>query len=300
MTSGRSLTFLATLVWASVAVTAAPRAFSRHRSIASASAADFPVTGCSDLGVHFDHSAPVLQSEQRTITKSEAPLLHVQADSDGGLYVEGWEKETFSLTLCKAAEAGPDAEAILSQIRLTFRDGVVRISSPTATGRWAARLLIRAPKDAALDLQVHNGPLTLTHVDGNLKVRAENGPVTVSSCTGELNLSSQNGPVTLDDNSGKQNVQARNGPISLSLSGNSWRGAGIEASTTNGPVSLTVPAGYQSGVILESEGHSPFQCSARVCSEGRKTWADDHQQIAFGSGPTVVHVSSSNGPVSVR
>jgi hypothetical protein len=51
---------------------------------------------------------------------------------------------------------------------------------------------------------------------------------------------------------------------------------------------------------LESEGHSPFQCSSSVCSEGRKIWDDDHKRVEFGSGPTVVRVSSVNGPVSVR
>ena len=68
---------------------------------------------------------------------------------------------------------------------------------------------------------------------------------------------------------------------------------------TNGPVTLRVPSGYQSGVILESDGHGPFSCRARVCSEGRKNWDEDRKSVEFGSGPTVVRVSTVNGPVSV-
>jgi len=64
-------------------------------------------------------------------------------------------------------------------------------------------------------------------------------------------------------------------------------------------VTVSIPSGYQSGVVVESEGHSPFQCQASVCSEGRKTWEEDVKRIEFGNGPAVVRVSTVNGPVSV-
>jgi DUF4097 and DUF4098 domain-containing protein YvlB len=301
MTSRRALNLLAIIVWAAVAVTAAPRAFSHHHTLPIPAAADGShVTNCSDLHIRLDGHETVMQTEERTITKAEAPTLRVQADSNGGLYVEGWNKDAYSVTLCKATEAGPNADAVLSQTHLSFENGLLRISAPTSNEHWAAHLIIRAPEASALDLQVHNGPMTLDRVDGNLKVRAENGPVTVAGCTGELDLSAQNGPVTLKDNSGKQSVRSENGPVTLSLSGESWAGSGLEAHATNGPVTLQVPSGYKSGVVLESEGHGPFQCRASVCSEGRKTWDDDHKRVEFGSGPTLVRVSTVNGPVSVR
>jgi hypothetical protein len=301
MSSSRALTFCAMAVWGAVALTAAPNAFSNHHHnapIMIAAASEFPMKNCGDFHANFDRHEAVYQSEDRTITKAEAPLLTVLAEPNGGLYVEGWDQDTYSVTLCKAVEAGPDADTLFSQMHLSFNGGTLRVSMPTRNS--SAHILIRAPKGSALDLQVHNGPLTLTHVDGTLKVRAENGPVTVTDCTGELNLDSRNGPVTLEGNSGKQTIHADNGPVSLRLSGSSWNGQGIQASAQNGPVTLEVPSGYQSGVVLESEGHSPFQCSASVCSEGRKTWDDDHKRVEFGSGPTVVRVSSVNGPVSVR
>jgi Putative adhesin len=300
MISRRFPTFIAMAVWAAVALTAAPGALSHHHTTSIAVAAESTGASCADLRPQFDHHPAVYQSEDRTITKSEAPILRVQADSNGGIYVEGWDKDTYSVTLCKAAEAGSDADAILSKIHLSLNDGILHISTPGGGDRWAAHLLIRTPKSSALDLQAHNGPMTLTHVDGNLKIRAENGPVNVNNCTGELDLASHNGPVTLEDNSGKQNVRVENGPITLSLAGNAWDGAGLEATSRNGPVTLAVPSGYKSGVVLQSEGHSPFECSASVCSEGRKTWDDDHKRVEFGAGPTVVRVSTVNGPVSVR
>ena len=151
-----------------------------------------------------------------------------------------------------------------------------------------------------MDVSVNNGPLTIRGVDGALKVHAENGPVSVHDCSGELELRSHNGPVTLEGNSGKQNVSTENGPVTLRLSGTTWNGSGLEAHATNGPLTLEIPSHYQSGVILESEGHSPFQCRASACSEGRKTWDEDHKRVEFGSGPTLVRLTTENGPVTVR
>lgn len=300
MASRRTLTFSAIAVWAAVAVTAAPSAFSHHRTPPLRSSAnDFPVESCSDLRVRFDHHDPVLDSEERTITKSEAPTLRVLAASNGGLYVEGSNQDDYSVTLCKAVESGPDAQTTLSEIHLSFDHGALGVTHPHSGEHWAAHLLIRAPKASSLDLQVSNGPMSIYRVDGNLRVHAQNGPVSVTGCTGQLDLSSENGPVTLEQNAGRQNIRSQNGPLTVSLSGDSWNGSGLEARTTNGPVTLRVPSGFKSGVILQSDGYSPFRCNASVCSEGRKTWDDNHKSVEFGSGQTVVRVSTVNGPVNV-
>jgi DUF4097 and DUF4098 domain-containing protein YvlB len=303
MTSRRALTLCAIIVWAAVAVTAAPRAFSHHSSVRAAMptanpAVDFPES-CSDLRIRFDHHDAISDSEERTISKSEAPTLRVVAGSNGGLSVEGSDRNDYSVTLCKAAESGPDAQSTLAQIHLSFSNGELRVSRPRSSEHWSAHLILRAPKASSLDLQVTNGPMTLYNVDGNLKIDAENGPVDVTGCTGKLDLSSHNGPVTLRENAGQQNVRSENGPLTVSLAGDSWSGSGLDAHTTNGPVTLRVPSGFKSGVVLESDGYSPFRCDATVCSEGRKTWDDDHKRVEFGSGPAVVRVSTVNGPVSV-
>jgi Putative adhesin len=300
MNSCRLLTIFAMVVWAAVALTAAPRAFSHRHVPVFATAHESLPESCADLHVRFDHHDAVYQSEERTITKAEAPILRVHAEANGGLYVQGWDNDSYSVTLCKATEQGPDAESTLSQVHLALNAGDLRVSAPSLNEHWAAHIFIRAPKASTLELDAHNGPVTLSHVDGNLKARVDNGPVTIAGCSGELDLSAHNGPVTLKENSGKQIVHAENGPMSLALSGDSWDGAGLDARSTNGPVTLVVPSGYKSGVLLESDGNGPFQCHASVCSEGRKTWDEDVKRVEFGSGPTLVHISTVNGPVSVR
>lgn len=300
MNSRQLLAIVGIVIWCAVALTASPHVIpQRAAAFTISSSGDELASSCSDLHVRFDHRDAVMQSEERTISKAEASTLRVTAESNGGVQVQGSENDSYSVTLCKAAEEGSDAESLLSQIHLSLNNGELGISGPSSHSHWTAHLLIRSPKAAALDISMNNGPLTLQNVDGQMKIRSQNGPVSVRECSGELDLSSQNGPLTLDRNSGKQTVHTHNGPVNLSLSGDSWVGAGLEAQAMNGPVTLQIPSGYRSGVVLETEGHSPFEC-ASVCSEGRRTWDDEHKRIEFGSGPTVVRVSTINGPVSVN
>ena len=309
MVSRTLLAAIGFTVWTAVLVTAAPRAIT-HRNLLNEDKAghsieistreDAPAAGCSDLHIRFDHHDAVVRSEERNITKAEAPMLRVNAESNGGLQVEGWDKENYSVTLCKAVEAGSDAENLLGEIKMTFSNGELSVTGPSSHRQWTAHLLLKAPRAAAMDLHVNNGPMGLYHVDGSLKVRAVNGPITVRGCTGELDLSAENGPVSLEENGGKQKVMTQNGPITIELNGNNWSGAGLEAHATNGPVTLRVPSGYQSGVVLESDGNGPFSCRASVCNEGRKSWDEEHKRVEFGAGPTLVRVSTVNGPVTVR
>jgi hypothetical protein len=312
MVSRTLLSAIGITVWTAVLMTAAPGAISHlgaHGSasmpeavanVSSSSHRDGPMENCNDLNIEFNGRRAVVQSEERTITKAEAPTLRVNAESNGGVQVEGWDRDAYSVTICKAAEPGSDSESVLGQIKLNFSGGEVSVSGPSSHRQWSAHLLVKAPRAAAMELHVNNGPMGLYHVDGTMKVRAVNGPITVRGCTGNLDLSAENGPVSLEENGGKQSVRTQNGPIEIELDGKNWNGAGLEAHAENGPVTLRVPSGYQSGVVLESDGNGPFSCHASVCSEGRKTWDEEHKRVEFGSGPTVIRVSTVNGPVSVR
>jgi len=303
-----SRTFLSAIgitVWTAVLVTAAPRVISHRYSsehgmrLAKTHEA-WPATSCNDLHIEFDGREGVMQSEERTISKSQAPTLRVEGEHNGGVQVEGSDGANYSVTLCKAARPGSDAENVLAQIKLNFSNGELSVSGPGSRREWSAHLLIKAPRGAAMDLNVHNGPMGLYAVEGTLKVHAVNGPVTVEKCKVELTVQAENGPISLSENSGKLDVRTQNGPITVDLEGSNWNGAGLEAHATNGPVTLHVPSGYQSGVVLESDGHGPFSCAASVCSEGRKTWDDNSKRVEFGSGPALVRVSTVNGPVSVN
>src|SRR5579883_3089556 len=135
---------------------------------------------------------------------------------------------------------------------------------------------------------------------GKLNAKATNGPITIQDFTGDGDLRAQNGPISIFGSSGNLRVHTENGPITVALRSTTWTGAGLTADAENGPVTLQVPAGFQSSFLVESNGNGPVSCAASICGESRKTWDDDRKRIEFGSAPPVIHLSSYNGPVSVR
>lgn len=299
MHSHRVLWTIAIMIWSAVALTAATRAVSHTHSAVHSRNGDRPIASCSDLNITFENHRAIVKSEERTVARAEASTLRIQAEFNGGLQIQGWDTDNYSVTLCKAADPDDNTDAVLSQIHMTFQNGELGVAGPSSRDRWTAYLLVKAPKSASLDLQVHNGPMTLCDVDGTVRARATNGPITVSGSSGNLDLSTQNGPVTLENNSGKLHVDAQNGPVTISLKDTVWSGPGMEVHANNGPLTLRIPSGYQSGVLVESDGHSPFACHASICSEGRKNWDDNRKSIAFGSGPELIHLSTVNGPISI-
>jgi DUF4097 and DUF4098 domain-containing protein YvlB len=280
---------------------ASARAASHRHSVNISGGHRRPVTDCSDLRIRFDDQDAVVRSEERAVTKAEAPVLKVHPHENGGMQVVGWDKENYSVTACKAAALGDAAERLLSQITLSIEKGTVSTHGPSGEDEdWTVYLLIRAPKSAAIDLETMNGPISLYDVNGKLTAHAHNGPISLKNFSGDAEISALNGPISVEGSSGNVHIRTENGPISVDLKGTNWSGTGLSADAQNGPVTLSVPSGYQSGFVVETRNYTPMSCHASVCDNARKTWDDDHRRIEYGASPAVVHLSTVNGPVSVR
>ena len=259
---------------------------------------DGPAADCSDLHIRLDGERPTIQSEERTVSKAEAAALRVHEVENGGVQVQGWDKDVYSVTACKAAVGG-DAARLLSQIKLAVQGGEVSVSGPHGDREdWTVYLLIRTPRSADIEVTAHNGPVSFYTVDGKVTTRATNGPISMKDCSGEANISAENGPISFSGTSGKLRLHTQNGPISVSLGAN-WDGSELVADAVNGPLTLRVPSGFRSSFLVESNGHSPVSCHASICADARKTWDDDHRRIEYGSGSPVIRLSTENGPISV-
>jgi hypothetical protein len=276
-------------------------AVSRHHSVNISGGHRHPVTDCSDLRIRFDDEDAVVRSEEHTLTKAEAPVLQVHPHANGGIQIVGWDKDTYSVTACKAAAGrGEEAERILSQITVSIEKGRVSTKGPSDGDDWTVYLLIRAPKSASVDVETTNDPLSLYDVDGKLTAHTHNGPISLRNFSGDAEITAQNGPISLEGSSGNVRIHTENGPISVALKGNSWSGTGLSADAHNGPVTLMVPSGYQSSFVVESTNYAPVSCKASICDNARKTWDDNHRRIEYGSAPAMIRLSTVNGPVSVQ
>jgi len=275
------------------------RANRHHHSVNISDGNRHPAIDCSDLRIRFDDRDAVVRSEQRTLTKAEAAVLQVRPHTNGGVQVEGWDNANYSVTACKAAAASGDAESILSQITMSIEGGRVSTKGPGDDDDWTVSLLIRTPKSATIDMETTNGPLSFYDVDGKLTARAKNGPIGLRNFSGDAEITAVNGPISLDGSKGSVRIHTENGPITVELTGNTWSGAGLTADAKNGPLTLIVPSGYQSGFVVEATNNGPVSCRASICGNARKTWDDEHRRIEYGSSPATIRLSTVNGPVSV-
>jgi DUF4097 and DUF4098 domain-containing protein YvlB len=277
------------------------RANWHHRSVNISGGERHPIDNCADLRIRFDDREAVVRSEERTVTKADASVLRIQPHANGGVQVLGWDKDTYSVTACKAA-AGPgdETERILSQISMAIEKGKISTKGPAEEDEWTIYLLIRAPKNASIEADTMNGPIAFYDVDGKLTAHAHNGPITIKNFSGDAEITATNGPISLEGNSGNLRVHTENGPISVALKGTTWSGTGLSADAQNGPLTLLVPSGYLSSFVVESTNYAPVSCQAAVCDNARKTWDDQHRRIEYGAAPAVIHLSTVNGPVSVK
>lgn len=280
------------LIGFSLLVLALPVFAGRHGQNVNISTDD-DVRDCSDIRVSFDGERANMISED--IPVSGLRSLRVRSEHNGGITVSGWSGSTFSVQACKAV--APESNA--ASIRAVLSGNELSSDGPDE-GRWVLYYIVRAPRGAQLDLESTNGPISIDTVDGTITARVTNGPISLDDSTGRIDIRSTNGPISISGGSGEVKATATNGPLSVKLTGAMWQG-NLDASTKNGPLSLRVPRGYRSGVVLEARGHGPINCRAEDCSFKYNSDNDeDDRRIQLGSGPENVHLSTVNGPVSVK
>lgn len=235
----------------------------------------------------------------------EAPSLRTIAVKNAPVSIKGGNSRGYSITICKAAVNESD----LADIRVSVEGGTLVTRGPSDTSDWHVTYKIHAPNGANLDVETRNGPLAIRNLEGTLNVRLKNGPLALDNVSGNVDAQTENGPVSIDGGSGNVKVRASNGPLAVTLEGASWEGGTLDASTHNGPVSVTVSRSFNSGVVVEADGHGPINCRAEACEgqyrEYRRSRRDSYyddgpRRFELGRGPQAVRVSTVNGPLTIK
>ena len=272
---------------------------------------DKNVESCGDIRIRYDRRHAERAEDAFTLPGSATFQARMPANS--GVYVIGEKRGDFGVTACKAARRADD----LDQIRVSPRGSGVSFEGP-AGEEWLVFLIVRAPRDAAVDLEVKNGSIAVRELSGKVAARTTNGPISIVDSSGELDATAVNGPISLDGCTGTGKAKAvngpisfegsggtyrldtQNGPISVALEGDTWDGGGLDARAVNGPLSLKLSEDYRSGVVVETSGGGPVSCPDSACQKARKSWDDDSRRIEFGDSNPVVRLSTKSGPVSIR
>ena len=267
---------------------------------ATAWAVDNDQAGCKRNGSNFGDDLETFTAQEQFTVPMSTDVMQVTAAHNGGVKLISGSSDAYEVTVCKYAGADSEAEGdqILKQITAEHTANAISVRGPEGN-HWVASLIIRVPAGANMSVMAHNGPVSAKEVSGTFRLESVNGPISVKNVSGKVSATARNGPISCNGQAGDFDLETQNGPIAIELESQAWQSGKLDAHANNGPISLRLPKGYQSGVVVSSDGHAPMSCDAEVCKEARKTWDDGEKRIEFGSANPVIRISTHNGPVSV-
>jgi hypothetical protein len=264
---------------------------------------DLEAADCSSINMMFG-DYEVARATQRASVPVSAGTLDVRPGANGGIRIERGPGGAYGITACigVGARTREEAQQAADSVRIEVNGNRVRVLDD-APGRnvrsWSVQLIVTAPDGASIDAETTNGPLGVSGFTGTLNLRASNGPIGITDVSGEVKARASNGPISVEGSRGEFDIETANGPISVRLGGRRWDGH-LTARASNGPLTLSVPADYQSGVEVTSSYHSPWSCRAAACRTGNRDWDDRTRSLRIGADPVVVRLSTVNGPVTIN
>jgi putative adhesin len=208
--------------------------------------------------------------------------LNVDGRTNGGVTVIGENRRDILVRALVDAHARSEsrAEEIADGVRLHTEDGRIFAEGPETRNRewWSVSLEVHVPARTDLELRAHNGGIAVAGVTGTLRMETLNGGI---------HLEAVNGDVV---------AETTNGGLHVALDGDRWEGKGLDATTTNGGVRLSVPSGYSAhletgtvngGVDIDF----PVTVQGKI---GRRITTD------LGRGGPTIRVITTNGGVTIK
>lgn len=210
--------------------------------------------------------------------------LTVDAGRNGGIRVEGWDRNEIRIRAVVQANARNEADAkqLAAGVQVQAGSGRVSATGPTTARRewWSVSYRINVPRKNDLELQASNGGITISGVSGNIRFQTTNGGVRLS------------------DLGGLVRGQTRNGGLTVSLAGDRWDGEGLDVETSNGGVTLAIPDGYNADLTTRTV-NGGFRTDYPMTIQGELS-PRRGISTTLGSGGPPVSVRTTNGGLKIN
>jgi hypothetical protein len=210
--------------------------------------------------------------------------LTVDAGRNGGIRVEGWDRNEIRVLAIVSASARSeeDAKRLASEVRIEAGGGKVTSVGPTTQNRewWSVSFRINVPRKNDLDLSANNGGVSITGVSGTIRFETTNGGVNLTDLAGDVR------------------GETRNGGLNVRLAGTRWDGTGLDVQTNNGGVNLSIPEGYNAELTTRTV-NGGFRTDFPMTLQGE---LNPRQGITtrLGSGGPPVTVRTTNGGLRIN
>jgi len=216
--------------------------------------------------------------EVREMTLAAVPELKVDAAMNGGIAVEGADRNDISVRAIVVAWGNNENEAREEEqrIRIATDGGNIRAEG-ARTKHYAVSYKLTVPRATAVDLHANNGGISLSGLNSHVRFETTNGGVNLSEMAGDVK------------------GETTNGGIHVKLDGARWNGAGLDVTTTNGGIRAVMPATYAAhleAATVNGGLHVDFPIT--VTGSIRNRVSTDLN----GGGPAI-HLETTNGGVRI-
>lgn len=220
--------------------------------------------------------------EMRELTIPASGALDIDAAPNGGISVKAWSKGGILLR-AKVETWGDtksEAESRLKEVKIAT-GAKISADGPRTAGRTYYSVSYEVFVPSKINLTLHS----------------TNGGVSIAGVNGTISAHTTNGGLKLAGLSGKVSAHTTNGGVKVELAGSTWRGEGFDVSTTNGGVSINVPADY-SAQFEASTTNGGFKSDLPVQVQGKYT--GKRVSATLGKGGPLVRAVTTNGGISLN
>lgn len=219
--------------------------------------------------------------EVREFTLADRDLIAVDGRANGGIRVEGWNRNEILVRAKVQAHAHSESEAreMAGEVEIETSGREIRSDGPR-TGRhewWSVSYELMVPRESNLDLKTVNGGIKIEGVSGRINFRATNGGIGLSGLGGDVSGSTTNGG------------------LSIHLTGSEWDGDRLDVKTTNGGVKIRIPSGY-SAELESGTVNGSLRVDFPITIQGR---IDRRIRAELGSGGRPIRAVTTNGGVVI-
>jgi hypothetical protein len=220
--------------------------------------------------------------EVRDFTVAPGASLRVNGRDNGGIAVHGWDRNETKVTAMVQVQAATEAEAavIAKAIAVNASGAEVAATGPDTRGyreSWSVSYEIWAPRHTDLSLTASNGGVAVDGVDSKMDLETVNGGLSLVDVDGDVRGTTSNGGVTAQ------------------LSGDRWRGAGLDLRTANGGVRISVPTNY-SARLEASTVNGGMHVDVPMTVQGT---LGRSLHTSLGNGGAMIRATTTNGGVTL-
>jgi DUF4097 and DUF4098 domain-containing protein YvlB len=219
--------------------------------------------------------------EVREETIGGVGLLDVDAGANGGIKIIGWDRgDVLVRSLVRGyGETDADARRMVAGVHIETA-AHIRANGPQPGERdgWSVQFEVHVPRRAQLALHTNNGGISIDGFQGIAEFRAHNGGVTLRNVGGDIKGETTNGGMTID------------------LSGDRWDGMGLDVTTHNGGIKLTLPERY-SAELETGTTNGRVTTDFPVTVQGR---INRELHTTLGSGGVKIRAMTTNGGVTIH